>query len=161
RRQARECLKLLAGLEPWYDTPLIRAISKARELFSGTFKGNKVLFVITDGGDSNFYWDADKDLRATVGKDGRKLDTIERFLQDQFGDQRILFHAVGFEIKDGKFPNRNEEECYKQFVPAVKAIHGKYVDVQSTDELVSLMKEALLQIPFWIEPDSNEYRLQG
>jgi hypothetical protein len=152
-RKRTAFLLKLRGLEPSGQTPLVRATWEARDLFTEGFQGNKTLVVLTDGGDNTFA--SDKKLR-------ERGNTIKEFMENEFKDQGISLYVIGFEIKPGDLPP-GEEEGYKQFKAAVenKNVGGVFRNVDDVNTLVKELSRYVTQIPFWIEPDSNEYRNRG
>lgn len=125
----------LEELEPWNDTPLARAMKRAKdEGFPRGFRGPKTMVVLTDGMDSEFVKDAE------LNEDG-KLN-LPDFLQREFGgDERIMVNIVGF-----KLPPREQQTFEKQFSVVKRLpVPGNLFTVEQPEELRKRLRRYLRQ----------------
>src|SRR5262249_48899798 len=86
-----DLMEELEKLVPFNDTPLVRAMAKAKQkCFPDDFTGLKSLVVLTDGKDTEFEGDAE------LNPGGRL--SIPAFIEQTFGDAGILVNVVGFKV---------------------------------------------------------------
>lgn len=145
--QINEVMDQLEKLIPWQETPLVRAIWRAkREDFkypSGEdFKGARTIVVLTDGADNLFAKDADLTDIAP---------TIPDFLEKTFKDSNVALHVVGFEVSD---QDRKDQET---FIKGINKLgpEASYVDAADTKQLAAALRRAMLQMHFWIKADGG------
>jgi hypothetical protein len=103
RRQAGQLDDLMSrveGLTPWNETPLVRAMLRAKDDLTRA-AGFRTMVVITDGADNRFAGDR-------VYNPGK--ESIPDVLKKRFRDSRVAVHVVGFQIAD-----KDEQEARKHF----------------------------------------------
>lgn len=151
------------NLTPHGHTPLMRSMWMAREDFPAAFKGRRIMVVVTDGGDSNFYAGKHdtrfKDLDLDI-KSGNSKMTIAAFLQDSFAKnptfKNIEVHVIGFDIRPNPLETVAERDAAKELPSALLAIKGKYHVAKNTEALVRDLKDALFTVPFRVGPAEGD-----
>jgi hypothetical protein len=138
--QVRGLMTRVRALEPWNETPLVRAMLEAKEDLVRA-KGFRTLLVLTDGMDNRF----DKDPRFR-GK------TIPKVIKDEFQDAGVAVNLIGF-----KFAGGEQEKAYEQFKGIAELpLPGKFVPVEEADKLAIELERALKQkIRYWVERDDG------
>src|SRR5262249_44456015 len=80
-------MEQMRRLQPWSETPLVRALEETRKDFPAGFRGFKTIVVITDGGDSD-----EKNV---------PVNEIPDRLLRAFQGSGILINAIGFDMSFG------------------------------------------------------------
>jgi Mg-chelatase subunit ChlD len=151
-----ERMRQVSSLEPSGATPLLRAMWAARQDFPPDFEGRRILVVVTDGGDSNFYdlkEDVDRPLKEKTG-----AKTLEQFLQFAFKRDKkfkdIELHVIGFDIRESKM-DIEERRAAAEMPGAVKKIGGEYHDVKDSATLARKLSGGLLTMDFVADADDS------
>jgi hypothetical protein len=135
--QITDLMKLVRDLKPYHETPLIRAMWKAKGDLVGV-KGFKTMLVLTDGADNLFSrgpdsFGPDPDLNPENKK------SIPEFLKEEFMDSGILINVVGFEL-DSK-DQKDAQESFK--VLEELKTPGKFRSVDQANDLVANLVQAM------------------
>jgi hypothetical protein len=120
--QIDEVVGRVEGLTPWFETPLIRTMLRAKDDLTRA-EGFRSMVVITDGADNRF---------ASDRTYNPKKEPIPDVLKKRFGDARIAVHVVGFQIAD-----KEETEARQHFkVLEELTPRGSFTLVNRLDDLV-------------------------
>jgi hypothetical protein len=110
--QLEPLMKQLVALEPWNETPLVRAMWEAkqngfpeRDVEGRPFEGFKTLLVLTDGQDNRFHyydtakqpWNIDHKLQLVYN-----TKDIGEFIRNQFDNIGVVVNLVGFKVEGGQ-----------------------------------------------------------
>jgi len=129
--QAKSLFDRLAKLEPYNQSPILRAMLRAKADLQNT-RGQPSLVVITDGMDNRFERDP---VLQKLGKD------IPSILRAEFADTPIAVHVLGFRVTDTQ-----EQQFVQQFqVVNTFSPPSRFRTVQETGELVRSLENALRQ----------------
>jgi hypothetical protein len=130
------------ALEPWNESPVVRAILAAKEDLRQV-AGFKTTLVLTDGMDNRF--DHDRALNP-ARKD------IPTVLREAFHDSGIVLHVVGFKVE-----SREEAKAQEQFkVVEDLPLPGKFSTVTESRELAGVLERALRQrLHYWVDRADN------
>ena len=133
-------LARVKALEPWNETPLVRAVLEAKEDLVRA-KGFRTLLVLTDGMDNRF----DKDPQFH-GK------TIPDVLKDAFQDAGVAIRLVGFNFAEGE-----EEKAYEQFkVIEGLPLPGSFVSIRDADKLAAELEKGLRRkVRYWVDQEDG------
>jgi hypothetical protein len=121
--------KLRGNLAPRGQTPLVQTMIDAKNDFKN-FKGpNRVMLVITDGGDS----------------DHTAADVRKQLLKE-FGDRRIVINAIGFEIG----PDDQFKEAAQAFEDVIKGkqLDSYYLNAGDEVALLDRLRKTVVSLPF-------------
>jgi hypothetical protein len=142
-------------LTPAYTTPLLRSIRLASRDFPRRAFESRTVVVITDGGDSNFnVGNTDQDLKARSG--ATTIAGYLQYLKQEFDDSGIELIVIGFDVKAGQLPSKEEERSAKEFREAMAKMRGIYYDADNTESLQQLLRRSLLRLLFRVDPDLGE-----
>lgn len=118
------------ALEPWNESPIVRAILAAKADLAGT-TGYRTLLVLTDGMDNRYEKSASK---------GDKPD-IATALRSAFDGTGIAVNIVGFKVVQEEAVHAQRQfSVVESFDPP-----GKFVTVDQADSLASALDAALQQ----------------
>ena len=139
--QLRGLMARVRALEPWNETPLVRAMLEAKEDLTEA-RGFRTLLVLTDGMDNRF----DKDALF-------KGKTIPGVVKEAFQDSGIVVDIIGFRFAAGE-----QDKAYEQFKGIeTLPLPGRFVDVEDADKLAGELELSLRQrIRYWVERDDGE-----
>src|SRR5262249_966229 len=143
--QLRVLMTRVRKLEPWNETPLLRALVEAKEDLVRA-PGFRTLLVLTDGMDNRF------------AKDSRyRNKTIPGVIKEEFQDAGIVINLIGF-----RFAGKEEAKAYEQFkVIESLPLPGKFVAVEEADKLAVELEKALKQkIRYWVDREDYERLLE-
>jgi hypothetical protein len=147
RQQLDSLMAQLEDLLPFNETPLVRAMWRAkREGFPSNFSGFKTMLVLTDGEDNCFYHLRDPQ----IADDKERIDPeltretkdIPTFLQKEFKDSGIQINMIGFAVTPSErmaFKNQFEK-AIKDMVPP-----GHFYEVKDTEKLVETLRRNIKQ----------------
>lgn len=150
-------MQAVKELKPAGDTPLLRTIAEARKDFPAAFEGRKVMLVITDGGDSNFYYTkADANYDADLREQG---DTLEKFLLQTFAKPHdaIELHVVGFDIRESEIPEKQDyiRRSTREMPDGIRAVKGRYYSTDDSGILANHLNGILSQMGFLVDADTG------
>lgn len=129
--QLKTLLDKLSKLEPYNQSPILRAMLRAKADLQNT-RGLPSLIVITDGMDNRFERDP---VLQKLGKD------IPSILRAEFADTPIAVHVLGFRVT-----NTEEQQFAKQFqVVNTFSPPSRFRTVQEVGELVRSLENAMRQ----------------
>lgn len=126
------------ALEPWNESPIVRAMLSAKEDLAGA-PGFKTILVLTDGMDNRFADDA--------ALNPKKQD-IPTVLRTEFQGSGIELNIVGFKVS-----SREETQAWKQF-QVVETLFppGTFRTVSESQTLATALETALRQrLRYWVE----------
>src|SRR5262249_44013896 len=150
------------ALEPWNETPLVRAMWEAKragfpekDAAGNPFEGFKTMLILTDGQDNRFYhhdtdkkpprWNIDSVLQKV-----QKTKEIGEFISTQFDKIGVVVNLVGFKVAS----KEEEANLRKNFQGTLKGLDppGKYRTIEDIETLNKELRESLKQdLRFWIE----------
>jgi hypothetical protein len=157
----------LVNLEPWNETPLVRAMWEAkrvgfpeRDAAGQPFEGFKTMLVLTDGQDNRFYyydeehvppqWNIDKTLQKE-----HPTKEIGEFIRIKFEKIGVVVNLVGFKVankKEAADLRKNFEGTLKELDPP-----GRFRTIDDIEALNKELQESLKQdLRFWIEDASGK-----
>src|SRR5262249_40412900 len=136
-QQINELADRLDGLTPWNESPIVRAILRAREDVAQA-QGFRTIVVLTDGIDNRWA----KDKAANPGG-----TSVAQAIEKGFKGSGIGLHVVGFQV-EGPL----EREAHKQFA-VVRKLGGTFTTVSRLDALVRVLEGVMRP--------SLRYRLVG
>jgi hypothetical protein len=140
----------LRNLVPFNETPLVRAMWKAKADLAG-FEGLKTILVLTDGVDNRF--ENDKDLKVNKGN-----RNIPNFLKEQFKDSGILLNIIGFQLELTKAEIPEKEK----FEKAIRDLDGNFDDVRDKNKLAETFEKSMKRkLVFRVERDSDGVPPEG
>jgi hypothetical protein len=120
----------IQALEPWNESPIVRAMYRAAREHLDNHPGYKTMIVITDGMDNRFEQDAQ------LNPDKK---TVPDFLLQQF--QNIEVNVIGF-----KMVTKEEQQAREQFEVVTKLPNkGQFFLVGASNDLVIKMEKLLPQ----------------
>jgi hypothetical protein len=156
--EVQDRLTQVDNLRPSGTAPLVRAMWMARQDFPRDFKGRRILVVVTDGGDTNFY-DLKEDVDAPL-KENTGAKTLGPFLMRAFkGDKRfhdIEVDVIGFDFRPvGSDDTPATLRAAAEMPKAVRAIRGEYHYVRDGTTLARKLTGALLDVTFVAEADDS------
>jgi hypothetical protein len=129
------------ALEPWNQSPIIRAMVKAARSDLDGARSAKTLLVITDGMDNRF----DKDT--TLNPDRKDTRT---FFREQFRD--IEVDVIGFRVTNIEMTKAKEQFEVVKDLP----VPGKFYTVNDGPELAGTLHKVLRQkLRYWIDLRDN------
>ncbi len=138
-------MREVTALKPSGATPLVRAMWRAREDFPPGFTGRRILIVVTDGGDSNFYETKTYNVDGPLKKAPR--ETITQSLQRAFkADKRfsdIEVHVIAIDVTPGKSDTEAERKAAEEMPGAVEKIEGKYYNAKDARTLAQYLSSTL------------------
>lgn len=137
----------LLPLEPWNDSPTLRAMLKAKRAgFPADFRGFKTILVLTDDEDSEFKNDAE------LNPGGKA--TVHDFIQREFKDEGIVVKFVGYKVKKKSKLPRFQAQLENPFEQL--PLGSELIPVDRPEDLVANLTRALQQeLRFQIERDSG------
>ncbi len=126
------------ALEPWNESPVVRAILAAKEDLADA-PGFKTILVLTDGMDNRFENDAVMNP---------KKQDIPTVLRREFQGAGIELNVVGFKVS-----SREEAQARKQFQVVEHLFPpGKFCTVGQSETLAAALDSALRQrLRYWVE----------
>jgi hypothetical protein len=162
RQELRDLMDHLRppALQPWNETPLIRALWTAKERgFPRDFKGFKTVIALTDGLDNRFAQDTELQ-RLHQNKlaglpPGQKM---ARFIEEEFKDTGVQINLVGFRVDEPGKPAKEAEELFrKQFSVIGKlSVPGKIYTAERRDRLIADLKKAVRrELRFFLEREDG------
>jgi hypothetical protein len=138
RTQLKQLMADLESLVPYRTTPLVRAMSVAKdEGFLRTHRGFKTLLVLTDGEDNRFNSmdENGKPVRDTDLIAKHKTDDIGKFLFEEFKDSKIKINLIGFQVEKAE-----KENLIKQFEEPLKRLPLRS-KVYTSEEIAQLQRQ--------------------
>jgi hypothetical protein len=143
------------AIQPWNETPLVRALWKAKEKgFPKGFNGFKTVIALTDGIDNRFDQDRDlQDLHAAKLKGLSPEKKIAKFIEEEFQDSGVQINLVGFQVEEG------EKRFRDQFEIIERKQLGKIYLANNRGKLVGDLKKAIKrEMRFYLESEDAAER---
>ena len=138
------------SLIPCYETPLVKAMSRAKDDFDSKANGFKTLVVLTDGDDNQFFTKECADLRQ---KHPVPNLTIPKFLQLEFQGSGIRIHMALFDVEKDELENAKKQfgELGKLDPPGeVKVI------ANAADLVKDLRRVMRFELRYWLYRDGEK-----
>ncbi len=138
------------SLIPCYETPLVKAMSQAKDDFDPNANGFKTMVVLTDGDDNQFFTKECADLRQ---KHPVPNLTIPKFLQLEFQGSGVRIHMALFDVEKGELDNAKKQfgELGKLDPP------GEVKVIANAAELVKDLRRVMrFELRYWLYRDGEK-----
>ncbi len=137
-QQLDDLIKKLEEYTPFNETPLVRAMTMAKEQgFPENFHGFKTMIVLTDGEDNRFKGDTDLHQRHNTTE-------ITKYMEEEFRNSGIALNLVGFRVPDNEEQQRLTEQ-FKDVIEKKLPLRGKFFTVDNPEELAAILRKSMQQ----------------
>jgi hypothetical protein len=146
KTQLKALMDQVEDLLPFNETPLVRAMTRAKEEgFPPQFNGFKTMVVLTDGEDNCF-----KNDYKLHQRHGTK--DLSKYMEEEFKDSGIVINLVGFKVDRAEAMHLTEQ--FKDVIEKKLPLKGKFYTVDDPQQLAEWLRGHMKQkIRFKIEPE--------
>ncbi len=124
-----DVLKQVRGLEPWHESPITRAVVRAKDRIKDAKVPFKAVALISDAVDTRAATDPDY---------GEKKRTVGDVLRAEFPPSEVALGVAAFDADKEEQPAQAEFKSAESFTPA-----GKFVGVENINDLVAWLRTGL------------------
>ncbi|MBP3959288.1 VWA domain-containing protein [Gemmata sp. G18] len=124
-----DVLKQVRGLEPWHESPITRAVVRAKDRIKDAKVPFKAVVLISDAVDTRAATDPDY---------GEKKRTVSDVLRAEFPPSEVALGVAAFAVDKEEQPAQAEFKSAESFTPA-----GKFVSVKDIDVLIAWVRTGL------------------
>ena len=143
-----DVLRVARGLEPWHESPVVRAAVTAKNRIKDAKVPFKAVVLLSDAVDNRFAVDPDY---------GEKKRAIGDVLRAEFPPAEVAFGVVAFPVVKEEQAAQAEFKIVEKLIPA-----GKFVTPEKVQDLIDWLRTGLNpRVRFTLEPLTSDTPAPG